>query len=91
MSASTEEFTKIRDRIMAFVRDELAGTTERDRVTATTPLLEAGILDSLGTTQLITWLRVEMGVKVPPMEMTGKNFRDVDRITDLVVALRATV
>jgi hypothetical protein len=28
-------------------------------------------------------------VRVPPIAMTGKNFRDVDSITELVLGLRA--
>ena len=92
MSENTQsDNTELHDRILAFVRDELATTTEREGLTGTTPLLDAGILDSLRTARLIAWLRDDLGVRVPPLAMTGKNFRDIDRITDLVASLRATV
>jgi acyl carrier protein len=89
MSESTGEGTELHDRILTFVRDELATTTEREKLTPATPLLETGILDSLRTARLIAWLRDDLGVRVPPMAMTGKNFRDVDSITELVLGLRA--
>ncbi|WP_394844946.1 acyl carrier protein [Pendulispora brunnea] len=92
MSENTEsDNIELHDRILAFVRDELATTTEREGLTATTPLLEAGILDSLRTARLIAWLRDDLKVRVPPLAMTGKNFHNIDRITDLVASLRATL
>jgi acyl carrier protein len=89
MSESTSEGTELHDRILTFVHDELATATERESLTSTTPLLETGILDSLRTARLISWLRDDLGVRVPPIAMTGKNFRDVDSITELVLGLRA--
>jgi acyl carrier protein len=91
MSESTNDGAELHDRILAFVRDELADAAEREELTSTTPLLEAGILDSLRTARLISWLRDDLGVRVPPLAMTGKNFHDVDRIADLAASLRATV
>ncbi|WP_394834503.1 acyl carrier protein [Pendulispora rubella] len=91
MSENTEsDNIELHDRILAFVRDELANATERGELTATTPLLEAGILDSLRTARLIAWLRDDLGVRIPPLAMTGKNFHNIDRITDLVASLRTT-
>lgn len=89
MSESTDENTELHDRILAFVRDVLATAAEREGLTPGTPLLETGILDSLRTARLISWLRDDVGVKVPPMAMTGTNFRNVDSITELVLSLHA--
>ncbi|MFC3452563.1 acyl carrier protein [Amycolatopsis speibonae] len=90
MSTNTAEHADVHDRILSYVRDELADAAERDQVTSTTSLLEAGILDSLRTARLVAWLRDEVGARVPPIAMTGKNFRDVDSITDLAVSLLHT-
>jgi acyl carrier protein len=81
--------TELRDRLLAFVRDHLAAEIAVTDVTTSTPLLTAGILDSLRTARLISWLRDTVGVRVPPREMTGGNFRDIETITDLVLGLRA--
>jgi acyl carrier protein len=86
---STTEQTEMRDRVLDYVRTELAAGVTDDGITATTPLLEAGILDSLRTAKLISWLRTEVGVRVPPTAMTGQNFRDAETIAELVLSLRA--
>ncbi|OXM58506.1 hypothetical protein CFP71_02910 [Amycolatopsis thailandensis] len=88
MSSEADRAAELQARILAFVHDELANEAERALVTASAPLLEIGVLDSLRTTRLIAWLREEFGVRVPPLAMTGKNFRDVGSITTLVLDLR---
>ncbi|BCJ50269.1 hypothetical protein Asp14428_17440 [Actinoplanes sp. NBRC 14428] len=87
---STTEQTEMRERVLEFIRTELAVDLGTIDVTETTPLLQAGILDSLRTAKLIAWLRTEIGVRVPPTAMTGPNFRDAGTIADLVLSLRAT-
>lgn len=91
MSENTDDSIELHTRILTYIRDELATATEREQLTSTTPLLEAGILDSLRTARLISWLRDDLGVRVPPLAMTGKNFHDIDSIAELAVSLRATV
>jgi acyl carrier protein len=52
-------------------------------------LLEWGILTSINTAQLLTFIRDELGTSIPPTELTGTNFQNLDSITDLLLSLRA--
>jgi acyl carrier protein len=52
-----------------------------------TPLLEWGILNSVSTVQLIGFIRETFQVDVPPEEVVGKNFRDLQSISKLLMQL----
>lgn len=52
-----------------------------------TPLLQSGILNSQNTGRLLAFVLDEFGVAVPPVEITGRNFRDLSSISALVAAL----
>jgi acyl carrier protein len=52
-----------------------------------TPLLEWGILNSVSTVQLIGFIRERFQVDVPPEEVAGRNFRDLQSITQLLEQL----
>ncbi|MBB5959526.1 acyl carrier protein [Saccharothrix tamanrassetensis] len=56
-----------------------------------TPLLEWGILNSLSTTSLVVFIAERFGVDVPAERMVGRNFRDLDSITRLVLELENDV
>nr|WP_155073924.1 acyl carrier protein [Streptomyces taklimakanensis] len=49
-----------------------------------TPLLEWGVLTSMNTSLLLNYIRTELKVTVPPAYITGKHFRDLRAITDMV-------
>lgn len=73
--------------LIAFLRERFVDPD--DELTGSTPLLETGVLNSVATAALIAFLRDEFGVRVPPDKVSGRYFRTVDRIADLVVTLRA--
>jgi acyl carrier protein len=52
-----------------------------------TPLLEWGILNSVSTVQLIGFIRERFEVDVPPEEVAGRNFRDLQSISQLLEQL----
>jgi acyl carrier protein len=54
---------------------------------ADTPLLEWGILTSLSTMRLVSFIAKRFEVDVPAYEVTGQNFRDLDSIARLVESL----
>lgn len=80
---------EVLDRLTKFVSERLLDGSADTEITAQTPLLEWGIVNSINTMQLITFVREEIGVDVPTSAMSGKNFRDLGSITDLVVSLGA--
>jgi acyl carrier protein len=60
------------------------------QLTTETPLLEWGILNSVGTTRLVAYIRQQFGVRVPPGQMVRQNFQNIDCIANLVGSLSET-
>jgi acyl carrier protein len=52
-----------------------------------TPLLEWGILNSISTVQLIGFIREQFQIDVPPEEVAGRNFKDLQSISQLLAQL----
>jgi len=73
--------------IEEFVRTQLLHGDRSAELTPTTPLLEWGVLNSMNIARLLTFIREELGVNVPPQHIVGRHFRDLDSVTDLTVSL----
>ncbi|WP_223732859.1 acyl carrier protein [Streptomyces purpurogeneiscleroticus] len=77
----------IHDAIREYIRKNFLDGSEIEELTGDTPLLEWGVLTSMNTTLLLTFIRTELGVNVPPLYMTGGHFADIDSIADMVCKL----
>jgi acyl carrier protein len=51
------------------------------------PLLEWGILTSLTTTELISFISERFRLTVPPEQIVGSNFKNLDAVTRMVLSL----
>ncbi len=76
-------------RILGFIRASFLGDDPRSELDEETPLLEWGVLDSMNTAVLLGYIRDELGVRVPPERINGRNFRNVHSIAAMVVDLAA--
>jgi acyl carrier protein len=85
---SDSERSDVLENLTTYVRVELLGEREGSELTSTTPLLEWGVLDSIKTARLLAHIRENLGVRVPPRQMIGDHFKDLEHITDLVLALQ---
>lgn len=74
----------VSERIEHFVRQRFLDDSEDHTLTATSPLLEWGILTSMNTAILLTFIRDAFTVTVPPMAITAGNFRDLQSISAMV-------
>jgi hypothetical protein len=45
------------------------------------------VLNSMNIARLLTFIRENLGVNVPPQHIVGANFRDLDSVTNLTVSL----
>jgi acyl carrier protein len=79
------------DVITEYVRTALFSEPDAGPLDPSTPLVESGLLSSLQTARLLSFLEREFGVRVPPTDLVRRNFENLQRITDLVVSLRAHV
>lgn len=76
---------KVKQFIMSeFLRDEDPGS-----LSSTTPLISTGVLDSIATLQLVTFLEQEFGISIEAHEADAENLDTLERICKLVVAKTA--
>ncbi|MET7934857.1 phosphopantetheine-binding protein [Streptomyces sp. NPDC005322] len=78
----------VHDQLAEYIRKTFLDDS-RTSLNSDTPLLEWGILNSMNTARLLTYIREELGTTVPPTHITGKHFKDLNAITDMVQSLRA--
>jgi peptidyl carrier protein len=74
----------VTDRLIEFIRDKFLGGDPEGELTVETPLLDWGVLDSLNTAMLLTFIRDDLGVTVPPASINGRNFKTVESIAALI-------
>ncbi|MGV9452432.1 acyl carrier protein [Streptomyces sp. NPDC003635] len=85
MAALSHE--EIRRRIGEYIEQQFLGESEVSELTDDTPLLEWSVLTSMNTSLLLSFIRTELGVVVPPTHITGRNFANLAAITDMVYSL----
>lgn len=81
--------TEIRGRLLAFVRTRFLNGDPHHELDDQTPLLELGILDSLNTAVLLTFIKDELAVRVPHENINATNFATVASIAATVSTLVA--
>jgi len=75
--------SEISDRIRDFISSELMFEDSSGNLSDDTPLL-AGVIDSLGLMQLISFIEEEFEVAIDDAEVTATNFRTVGDIQRLI-------
>ncbi len=84
-ASSIEE---VRTKLRTFIgRELLRGQDEGLR--DDTPLLELGVVDSMGIVLLTTFLEKELRVVLPPEDLTADNFATIEALARLLVRQRA--
>lgn len=81
--------TPILDRVRAFVRENFLYMQPDWPLADDTPLLAAGVLDSIGVLELVEFLQREYGVTVADDDMTEQNLGSLNGIVAYVTSLRA--
>jgi acyl carrier protein len=80
----TDQYTHVLEVLTKYVSTGLLGEENAEDLTADTPLLELGVLNSVETARLVAYIRETFGVRLPPASMTAGNFRDLKAIAGLV-------
>ena len=70
--------------IKSFILKEFLPGEDPGNLAATTPLMSSGILDSLATLKLITFLEQEFNVQIQAHEADEEHFNTLDAICALV-------
>ncbi|MFF5496691.1 acyl carrier protein [Streptomyces aquilus] len=81
---ATQQREEITEKLLAFVRENFLSGDPEGELTADTPLLELGILNSLNTATLIAHIHEEFGVRVPLGDVTPETFKNLENLGSLV-------
>jgi acyl carrier protein len=82
----TEDQAKTKIRKFIFAKFPLA---KKQNLKDGDPLLESGILDSLGVLDLVHFAEQEFSIHIVDEELTPENFQTVDCIADFVLSKKA--
>lgn len=74
----------VRDAIVGYIRDNFLYTRPDYRLGDDAPLIDDGIVDSMGAVELVTFLQERFAITIPDDEITEENFGTVAAITAYV-------
>lgn len=73
----------VTDRIRDFVMGKFPLARKRG-IKDADPLLESGLVDSMGVLEIVGFLESEFGFQVSDDELTPENFKNIERLTAFV-------
>jgi acyl carrier protein len=74
----------VKQELASFIEKNLVGDRRPEPIDDATPLIDEGILDSMGLMQIVAFLEERAGVRVPDDEVTPDNFATIDSIDRMV-------
>lgn len=74
----------IRDKVKSYILEQFLPGEDPDELADDTPLMTTGILDSLATLKLVTYLEEEFDIAVEAHEADAENLDSLERIVALV-------
>ncbi len=77
------------ERIRTFILEKYP-IARKNGLNESSPLLESGILDSLGVLDLVSFVEQEFGIMVSDDELAPENFQNIERLVAFVCTKRAT-
>ena len=78
----------IEQELIRYIQDNLIESG--DSVSADDPLIDLGLLDSVGLMQIIQFVESQAGVRIPDTDVVPDNFHSVATIGALVTRIRAS-
>jgi acyl carrier protein len=75
---------ELSDKIKEFIRTEVSPELQLSQLTDEEPLIESGVIDSLGVLKIMSFLDESFGVDLSSEEIRLENFKNVRTICDLV-------
>lgn len=79
----------VTERIGEYIRDNYLYMRPDLEIETDTPLLESGVLDSMGVIELIEFLESEFEIEVDDGEITEENLESIEAATALVLRKKA--
>lgn len=82
---------EVQNQIRTYIQQHLMAAKGGGEVKDDDPLLDSGIIDSMGILELVSYLESTFGIEVRDEEVVPANFHSIERIASLVTTKRATV
>jgi acyl carrier protein len=79
-----EKVRELRGRVRSFVSENFLFREDIESLADGDSFLEAGIIDSTGVLELISFIEGEFGIEVADAEMIPENFDSIERIVAYV-------
>jgi acyl carrier protein len=71
------------EKLRDFIVDELRWDGARHQLTDDYPLLDSGVVDSLGLLEIVQFLEAECGIEIADDELVPENFATLSAISRL--------
>jgi acyl carrier protein len=78
-------------KIKDFIMEEFLPGEDASELTAMTPLISGGILDSIATLKLVMFIEEQYGVAFAPHEVDKENLDNLESIVRLLLSKKPTV
>ena len=78
----------LKRELIEFIQENLVAADDGERVSEDTPLIEKGIVDSMGLMQIMGFVEERTGVRIPDDDVRPANFATVASISELVDRLK---
>ncbi|HMP82494.1 MAG TPA: acyl carrier protein [Verrucomicrobiota bacterium] len=76
----------IEQKVKAYILNEFLPGEDPAQLTNTTPLITAGVLDSIATLKLVGFLEQEFSISVEAHEADSEHLDTIERIVQLVAS-----
>ena len=76
--------SEIREKVKSYITSEVLEGLLDSELTDDTPLVTGGILDSISTMRMVSFLEQEFSINLEGSDITVENFDTVGMISDLV-------
>jgi acyl carrier protein len=88
--STTDSIPTVKDQIREFILENLAQPKGISSFTDGEPLMESGIIDSLGIFRLVSFLEDQLGVRIDDQEINIETLKSLNTIEELVIRKRAS-
>lgn len=75
--------------LVRYISDNLIADRGAATIDARTPLIDTGVIDSMGLLQIVTFIEERTGVRIPDDAVVPDNFQTVESMERMVEQLRA--
>jgi acyl carrier protein len=84
----TEPRAEIKDSVRTYIAREFLGGDDPGSLSDSTPLLSAGVLDSMATLKLVSFLEDTYGIEFTPSDIDPEHMESLEAIAALVDSKR---